>query len=291
MKNIKFGIVILILIFFSSICLSEKEYFEFDDKIFSQVVLPLSFINGLPVVEVKIQEKTLKLILDTGADHATFEIMPKSLKDINVDYLDNESASLDVFGNYYHKRYFRIPVIQMGKLRFVNFIAGEELRDFLPNGVDGIIGNKFLQEFYVLIDYKKGKLTLYPKKEYPKKLGLNKWETVNFEHNNIGIILTVKIEAFGRELKLCLDTGCGSNRKKGKFGLLYSNYISELAEENNSFLEYDHVLINGIDLGRTTFWVVDFKEPPVDGFLGDNFFTKYKVFIDFVDEILFVKEY
>lgn len=291
MKNTKFIIVLLFLVIFNSICFSETEFFKIDEKNFSQVVLPLTFINGLPIVEVKIQEKNLKLILDTGADRATFKIIPKSLKDITVNYIENDRTSLDVFGKSYNERYFMISTLQMGKMKFLDFIAGEELRDFLPSGVDGIIGNNFLKEFYVLIDYKKANLILYPKTSHPKNLGLKKWKTIDFEHNNIGIVLTAKIDAFDRELKFCLDSGLGSNRKDNKFGLLRSCSLLILAEKNNSFLEYDHVQINGIDLGRTTFWVVEYKEPPVDGFFGDNFFSKYKVFIDFDNEKLFVKEY
>ena len=35
---------------------------------------------------------------------------------------------------------------------------------------------------------------------------------------------------------------------------------------------------------------LDFKQPPVNGFLGNNFLSRYKVFIDFNQEALFVKK-
>lgn len=292
MKNLRFVLIILALVLVNSTYLSsETEFFKLEDEEFSQAVIPLSFIEGMPIVEVKVQGKTLKIFMDTGADRATIKIRPDAAKDLNVEYLDTEKTSLDVFGEANKERDFIIPALQIGKLKLTSFVAGEELRD-LPDGVDGTMGNDFLKQFYVLIDYKKAQLALYPKKDYPKNLNLKKWKQINFEHSNIGIILSAKIEAFERELRFCLDSGCVTSLSGKKFGLLYSNFLPELADKNNSFLTYDHVLIDDeLDLGRTVFWVVDFKEPPIDGFLGDVFFSKYRVFIDFDAETLFVKEF
>lgn len=290
MKHPKLYLFLLILcILFTPLCFSETEteYFRLVNEDFSKAVLPLSFVKGLPIVEVKIQSKVFRLILDTGADHVTIQLRPHVLEKIDVNYLDSGDNMLDVYGKAYRNRHFVIPELQIGKLHFTNFIAGEELRDFVP--ADGLIGNRFLKNFYVLFDYKKARAALYPKGEYPSELKLNKWRQVSFDHNNLGIIISVKIDAFDRELKFCLDSGSGSSGKK-KSGLLKGKNLEGLSEKIGRLVTYDHVSTSGIDLGRVDFYVVDFKEPPVDGFFGDYFFFRFKTLIDFDRNVLFVKE-
>lgn len=290
MKYIKLYLIILMFcILFTTICFSatEPEYFTLVDKDFSKAVLPLSFVNGLPVVAVTIEGQLFRLILDTGADKTTIDLKPDAINKIKVKYLEDVKNSLDVYGNAYQSRSFEIPQLQLGKLKFTDFIAGEELRDFIL--VDGIIGNCFLKNFYVLFDYQKNRAVLYPKGEYPSELNLDKWRQIEFEHNDIGIIISVKIDAFDRELKFCLDSGSGSSGIK-KSGLLRAKDLEGLSEKIGRLVTYDHVSIAGIDLSRVNFYVVDFKEPPVDGFFGDYFFNRFKTLIDFDRDVLFVKE-
>lgn len=290
MKCFKLSLfVFLVCILFASLCFSETEpkSFKLVDEDFSKAVLPLSFVKGLPTVEVKIQAKPFRLILDTGADFATICLRPHVLEKIAVNYLDSGDITLDIHGRSYRNRHFVIPELHLGELKFTDFTAGEELRDFVP--ADGIIGNRFLKNFYVLFDYQKSRAVLYPKGEYPSELKLNKWRRIPFEHNNIGIIINVKIDAFDRELKFCLDSGSGSSGKK-KSGLLRTINPEGLSQEKGGLVTYDHVSIAGIELGRVDFLIADFKEPPVDGFFGDYFFSRFKTLIDFDRDVLFVKE-
>jgi hypothetical protein len=290
MKYIKLYLFILLFsILFTPLSFSatEPEYFTIVNKYFSKAVLPLSFVKGLPVVMVTIEDQLFHLILDTGADRATIDLKPDALNKIKVKYLEDVKNSLDVYGNAYQSRTFEIPQLQLGKLKFTDFIAGEELRDFVPG--DGIIGNRFLKNFYVLFDYQKNRAVLYPKGEYPRELNLSKWRQIDFEHNDIGIIISVKIDTFDRELKFCLDSGSGSSGKK-KSGLLRAKALEGLTEKMGRLVTYDHVSIAGIDLGRVDFFIEDFQEPPVDGFFGDYFFSRFKTLIDFDRNVLFVKE-
>ena len=153
-------------------------------------------------------------------------------KDLNVEYLDTEKTSLDVFGEANKERDFIIPALQIGKLKLTSFVAGEELRD-LPDGVDGTMGNDF-QSNSTSWSITKAQLALYPKR-LSQNLNLKKWKQINFEHSNIGIILSAKIEAFER-VRFCLDSAL---QVSAVSGLLYSNFLPELADKNNSFLTYD----------------------------------------------------
>ena len=83
MKCFKLSLfVLLVCILFASLCFSETEpeSFKLVDEDFSKAVLPLSFVKGLPTVEVKIQAKSYRLILDTGYDRATIRLRPHVLE-------------------------------------------------------------------------------------------------------------------------------------------------------------------------------------------------------------------
>jgi predicted aspartyl protease len=209
MKNFKYLILLLCCILASSICFATPEYFQYDQRAFDEVVLPFTFSKKLPVVIVKIQGKNVNLIVDTGAPNVTIALKPSVLKDINVRYLENKNQSLDVYGQAHEEIVYEIPKLTIGKLKLVNLIAREELRNFVP--ADGIIGNRVLKEFYLLFDYKESKVTFFSKGKYPLELNLDQWQKVHFEYDDydkkVGIILIAQIAELKRDLKLCLDSG------------------------------------------------------------------------------------
>jgi hypothetical protein len=288
MKYAKFIIMFLAFILFNVICFSASEHDSANESPFSKEILPLTFWKGVPIVKVNINGKPIFLVVDTGADAVTIALKPSSLQDLKVKYLGNQMNSMDIQGNLYKERYFEIPEFHMGGLKFENFIACEEQRSSVP--MDGIIGNQFLRNFYVLFDYKKAQFVLYPKNGYPAELNSTFWKYIPFEHNNIGMILTAKIDALDKNFKFCLDSGFSFFNHGRPCGALRSRYIRALPKGIHS-LEYDHIRIGAIDLGPTEFLIDDSPEPPVDGFLGNNFFRQFKVFIDFDQAVLLLKKY
>jgi hypothetical protein len=50
--------------------------------------------------------------------------------------------------------------------------------------------------------------------------------------------------------------------------------IDNLKFANLRILIYEHVYINDIDLGITEFRIANFKQPSVDGFFSNNFFSR-----------------
>lgn len=275
------------LFLFSCMRAFSMEDFAISNENFNKVEIPISFVSkGLPTVEVKIDNQTYHLILDTGADSVAMAFVPSALERLNPTYLKAQKKSLDVHGNSYQERIFKLSQTLIGNLKIANLIGSEELRSFIP--CDGIIGNQFLKHFNVYIDYQNLKVFLYPQSTYPSELELGKWQKVAFEHNNIGIIVSGRFAGNKKELKLCLDTGMCLIQNGRTYGLLKPQNMPGLFMKRKAY-ETKAFYIDGSDLGPMAFIASDFKQPPVDGFLGHNFFSRYQVFIDFNQEVLYVK--
>jgi hypothetical protein len=145
-----------------------------------------------------------------------------------------------------------------------------------------------------VFDYKRLKITLFPKGNYPLKLNLDQWQKVHFEYDDydkkVGIILIAQIPELKRELKLCLDSGSSAFDNGKPYGTLRARNMPELPQEVRA-VKYNQVVIDGLAPGPTGFRVKDYSEPPIDGFMGFNFFNSYKVFVDFDQKVLLAKKY
>lgn len=279
--------LIFALFFVASVRVASMEDFSIINENFNWEEIPISFVSGgLPTVEVKVHNQTYRLLLDTGADSVTIAFVPSALERLNPTYLEAQKRSLDVYGNLYQERTFILSQMEIGNLKIANLIGSEELRGFVP--CDGIIGNRFLKQFNVYIDYQNLKVRLYPQNTYPGELALDEWQKVSFEHNNIGIIVSGRLGRNKKEIKLCLDTGMCAFQNGRTYGLLRPQNMPGLFNKRKTY-ETKSFYMDGIDFGSMDFIAANFEQPPVDGFLGHNFFSRYKVFIDFNQEILYVK--
>lgn len=97
-----------------------------------------------------------------------------------------------------------------------------------------------------------------------------------------------KFGGHDQELQFCLDTGMTYQDQGISYGIVKPGHLQGDLKGKQSLMT-DHFYMNGIDCGMMRFHTFDFKEPPVDGFLGHNFFSQYKVLIDFDQCLLFIK--
>ncbi|NCD09474.1 MAG: hypothetical protein EOL98_08620 [Negativicutes bacterium] len=69
-----------------------------------------------------------------------------------------------------------------------------------------------------------------------------------------------------------------------------SKVLEFSTETKDSRIYTDSLILDGKNIGKMDFYCFDFTEPAVDGFLGYNFLTKYKVFLDFTKDIMYIKK-
>jgi hypothetical protein len=289
MKRIRQSGLICLLIIGFFICSTASIYGGVNPSLAPKII-PLTVEKGMPYLQVKIGAKVLRMTLDTGENRVFFAIKPSVLQELTVDYSTTVRKNLDAAGNVYNSKIFTLPFVQMGDLDLTNVTAFEELRD-TPD-CDGIIGNMVLESFIILIDYPNARLVLYPKTTYPAELDLAQWLKLSFVHENIGIICKGKLGPTAKELRFCLDTGAVCLNEKGKsYGLLKPQVATEMTPAGNDTetMLIDHFYLDGIDIGPMDFYLYNFAQPPVDGFLGYNFLVDHQVLIDFERQLLFIR--
>jgi hypothetical protein len=183
---------------------------------------------------------------------------------------------------------FIISSLKIGKLEFRNLNGTEELRSAIKE--DGIIGNQLLKKFNVMFDYKAERMILYPLNSYPDEIKNDNWTKINIGHNNIGLILSCRTNLTEKELMFCLDTGVGSIENGKTYGIIRPNALDK-AKGNGESVNVQKFIVDGNNLAPFDFKFIDFLIPSIDGFLGHNFFVKYKVLIDFNNNLLYLKKY
>jgi predicted aspartyl protease len=255
---------------------------------FRSAIIPLKFDNGCPVIEAKIDGITFHLLIDTGAEDAVVKLTPSALKKILVTTRSGEEQTYDYKGNAYKNMRFILSSFKIGDLEFTNLNATQELRSAVIE--DGIIGNKLLKMFNVMFDYKSEKMILFALNSSPDEINNDNWIKLKIEHNNIGLILSCKTDLSEKELKFCLDTGVGSFENGKTYGIINPN-VSNQVRRNGGSVNVQKFIVDGNNLAPFDFKFIDFKISSVDGFLGNNFFIKYKVLIDFNNNCLYLKKY
>ncbi|MDD3053970.1 MAG: aspartyl protease family protein [Endomicrobiaceae bacterium] len=256
------------------------------------VIIPLDLngkMKGMPIVNIKINGQILHLALDTGADNVFIALTPEALNKTNVKTSENIKKNLDVNGQLYKSRTVKISAIEIGELLFNNVEVCEELRN-TNDGSEGIIGNKFFDNFNVLIDYSQSRMILHSNTTLPSDLDLNQWLKIPFIHESIGIIIEGLLEKQKKTLRFCLDSGAVAvNEKEKPFDLLKLNSLILKNQVNDAKTYSDNIIINKKNIGLMDFYLLDFIQPDVDGFLGYGFLSKYKIFIDFPKQIIYIK--
>ena len=255
---------------------------------FRKAIIPLTFDNGCPVIEAKIDGITFHLLIDTGAEDAVVNLTPSSLKKILVTTSSGEEQTYDYKGNAYKNMRFILSSFKIGELEFTNLNATQELRSAVIE--DGIIGNKLLKMFNVMFDYKLEKMILFALNSFSYDINNNNWTKLKIEHNNIGLILSCKTDLSDKELKFCLDTGVGSIENGKSYGIINPNLLNQ-ANRIGGSVNVQKFIVDGYNIGPFDFKFIDFKISSVDGFLGNNFFAKYKVLIDFNNNLLYLGKY
>ncbi|CAM4464247.1 MAG: hypothetical protein LEGION0398_MBIBDBAK_00935 [Legionellaceae bacterium] len=104
-----------------------------------------------------------------------------------------------------------------------------ENKIFNWNFIDGVIGQKFLKKFYVIIDYPDNKILLMKKKVIPSEYNMNTWHKVPFYYDKDGSILTNAI--INKKVFVFLwDTG-------SSFSTIFQNHANTFGNITSCFAE------------------------------------------------------
>ncbi|HKS15993.1 MAG TPA: hypothetical protein VJU16_01705 [Planctomycetota bacterium] len=239
------------------------------------VRIPLILERGLPWVDVRIGERTLRLLVDLGG-FDTVALSPASLEGMHVTWTGRTRTTYSAMGRMASAREYELPSMVLGGVVF-NAVRGTE--DVLqgeerPANRAGYIGLGLLQRFNLVIDYPERELVLlWPDVAPPPDYDVPSWPSTEFGAGVNGVISTVVVD--GSPRRLVWDTGAshcvlksglqGAAPKEGKHPVFTAKRFE----------------VGGRDLGPVELVLLDFKQPPADGFIGYSFFAKHAVHVDF----------
>ena len=259
-------------------CQVKNEYDFIDKSGKGYTKTPMIIKNNSPCIEIQLDTNKMFLLVDIGGFaslNLDTSIVSKCGYRISVDSISSKNYK----GDTNKINYFTISELIIGDFHFSNFKAkcGKQ------NNKTGYIGLSFFSNFKVLFDYKNSNLYLIHD-SIPQELDISSWDKLDFDFDKFGISTPIKIN--GKEHSFFWDTGA-------TFSLIKPDF----ADKNETVKrgDFDFYSPQTISLNSNTYkpcdlLVMDFKFPPFDGVIGHNFFSNKMVYIDFENQLIYIKE-
>lgn len=180
------------------------------------IIIPFELIHNIIIVDVKFNNTTLKMILDTGASKNLIFSIPE-----NDSIIINEADKIKVAGvgtnsaiDGYLSKNNKAEIKEYKSQDFeAIFVTNHDISIVTKLGIpiNGILGSSFFKNHLVEIDYERNKIIIYKEKEKKLKKVVKKYNFLNIEINGNKpyIDLQTKLEEKKLKLKLLYDTGLG----------------------------------------------------------------------------------
>ncbi len=131
-------------------------------------VLPIRLNDQRPLISAKINGAAAeRIMLDTGAS-ASFLLFnyfarrhPEALIDKNAGGLRSAPVQFGGVGGEIDTKPYEIAEIDLGPMRFVDFVGYVVTSNSYGNDEDGLFGNEFLRFYDVYLDYPNGEVALH----------------------------------------------------------------------------------------------------------------------------------
>lgn len=276
--------------------------------------LPITYTQDFVLVEMRLYGKIpLQFIFDTGAENTV--IFDKVYLDIfSVEYdMRVPIIGSDLLGSRHAQVARRIPFVIQNSVRTeMDVLVLEEyggaLKTFLGTEVNGILGSSFFRHFLVEIDYKKEHIILSrDRKDFDKKKEAYEVLPLEIHRNKPYVRARVQVsESSADSVLLLIDTGAGIHF------LLHSNTAPEIHIPDTTLVGHLGIGIGGLltgYIGRTRHFQLGDQEfsdmlthfQDVDsamvaesrilrnGILGNPFLSRYRVMIDYTNQLLYLK--
>jgi hypothetical protein len=258
---------------------------------FTSLEIPLRIVDGMPSLRLETQRKALDIFLDSGANQTTLALAPQIVKNLDVQYVKGATLSTSNYKITRGKPFLLSEAKLGGELFYRNLLCSQRtIEKQSPARNSGLLGIELLKEFNVLLDYNASKMALYPHDGYPEDDGFASWHNVTFIDHGYGVLVTGTFTGSSQELTFLLDTGAvARDDKNTSFNLMKGAALAKVEHLSGEqfggypIIRSQDLVIGDIPLHSLNFVFVDaFTQPPlVDGFLGNDFLLKYKVFLDF----------
>lgn len=246
--------------------------------------LPVTIIRSNPVTTITVGGQTMQAIVDTGGDvDGTLTLSKEVIESVGGLSLGHVITN-DSYGREFTRPRFKIPVATLGGRTFQDVTvvqapiraAGEEPP--VPNA----IGRLFLSQYFVVVDYAGGSITLWPP-DTKNPAGSHCGRTpIPMAHTEEERLAVSDFETPSGRVRLGWDTG-------GSYSVLAETTAEKLqlatalrGPGSPKFYQSKTLAAAGQDVGPLEFAVLPIKiSKDVDGMLGRNFFEQHVVCLDY----------
>jgi hypothetical protein len=231
-----------------------------------------------PVLVATIGNAQVPLWLDLG--DSTPLTLQRSVLDAAKAIPTGESIKLQGIDGPFEAPLFKVPRIQIGSAVFTNVTAKLDAprAGYAPSSTErGVLGSALLKGGAVVFDYKHRRLVLLAG-ESPQKRAMCQGTVVPFSNASPawqGEAVTEAETDFGH-VTLWWDTGAQAS--------MLSRSVSHATDRVVS----KRFVLGGRNFGPYSFGLIDASLPGFDGMVGDDFFMRYQVCIDYAGNRLVV---
>jgi len=273
-----------------------------------KITLNFEFHNNHIFLPVTISgTKKVHMLLDSGAGASI--IKTSTVNELHFDTVGTIPA-VGVSGSEETKLY-RTDSLRIGELKLYNQRVGSlQLQNIMKNKINkvefgGILGNDFLSQFPVLVDYQNKELTIFNPKHYKAPKGGN---SINFEYYML--IPTIEAKVASQKCKLIIDLG-------NAFGLiLHPHFIQSqnIEQKLKDKVEINQLMggiggavkgfqavVDSVQLGNQI--LIDEKvslpqssqglsgSKEIGGNIGNALLKRYKVLLDYPNNMIILFDY
>ncbi len=274
-------------------------------------IIPIHMNSGLASAVVKINGYKTQLIIDLGSrgtalisqnminkSHATYIGKGRSYTSSNTYdgiYSTDKSKQIEstsyrvndfIIGNYHLKN---IEVVTAPRASFFGIKNEKKSSSALDNGMIGI---EIFKQFSVIFDYPHRKIVLIKDDIIPNSYNIQNWKKIHFDYDSGGGIL-LNVIANNIHLRMDLDSGSSTStitpQMASKIGR--STQCPKIIDSDSrcKLLTVKDLIVGENHFGSVDFIVLGGQVAEEEGTLGVNFFEKNIIFIDFKNQIIFIK--
>ncbi|MBB6479598.1 retroviral-like aspartic protease family protein [Spirochaeta isovalerica] len=240
--------------------------------------------TGEPLqIKLNINNKSYLFLLDTGSE---ITIISKNAKCFTLEPEKTNILTKGIAGNSQKNSFAKLDPIQLKDVVIEDvYCAVTDLSHIEINGLkyDGILGENFLSNFILTIDYSRKKFTL----TNIQSDNLNKGDFIPFDKNEfISGNHFYAISDNGKDIPIFIDTGIDLSCTPDSFNLInhsfYNNHL-ELLGINNIGIPYELGKVENLTIGNALVNDLTVVKTNKDRFLlGRDFLERSKVEIDYI---------
>lgn len=260
--------------------------------------VPVAFVDGLPVVNVKLGAVKVDFLLDTGGQIGITVPAPLVTPATEVIFTGGVEQRGDAAGNRFEVKQLRANSVVIGGEQLgpvdglLHFKWGLSIASMEAPSVTqkGVIGLKALDKKNVLFDLRRNRLELFERrtKAGPDVAG---WTPVPFEYDRRGVVVALVVNNI--PAKMALDTAATATMiKKDSILFNHSRPPCPFSRKDSDFcgmLNLKGARLADLSLLDAQAAVVKMGSVPFDGLLGIDFFLNHEIYFDFDASTLYVR--